>query len=272
MATVTEKTNLPDDIPLHPIVGDRVIYGEGTSLAAWQAWQPLFDLPKIDIKTDFPPTQRVCIFAPHPDDEILGCGGLLQALAKNGNPIVLVSVTNGTQSHPNSKLYSNEDLNLIRPQETQNALQVLGIADKVTHIALDLPDGAVYDNQATFFKQLTQLIQPDDTLVTVFEHDGHPDHEATGQVVSRYAVQHGLTCYQVLIWAWHWASPADHCIDWQRAARLELTDIQKTKKHLALDCFTSQILPDPSTGQPAVLPAYAIERVMGVGEVFLKNS
>lgn len=271
MATVTLHPNLPNNILFHPIVGDRVIYGEGTSLATWQAWQPLFELPKLDVVTDFPSTQRVCVFAPHPDDEILGCAGLLQQLTENGNAILLVSVTNGTQSHPNSKLYSTADLDRIRPQETQAALQCLGIADNVTHIALELPDGDVFNNQDKFFEKLTTFVQPTDILVTVFEHDGHPDHEATGQVVSQYAMQQGLPCYQVLIWAWHWARPADPRIDWQNALRLPLTETQQAKKRSALDCFVSQISDDPTTGQPAVLPSYAIERVMGVGEVFLKK-
>ena len=277
MATLTTNPQnfmtmqpLTSDQNLHPIVGDRVIQGNGTSLAAWQAWQPLFDLPKITVASDFPPAQRVCIFAPHPDDEILGCGGLMQQLAENGNPILLVSVTNGTQSHPDSTLYSREDLHRIRPQETQNALHALGIADKLSHIALGLPDGEVFDNQDRFFAAL-DFLEPEDILVTVFAHDGHPDHEATGQVVSHYAKLHGMTCYQVLIWAWHWASPADPRINWQHAVRLDLTATQKAQKRLALDCFASQILPDPSTGQSAVLPAYAIERMMGVGEVFLKR-
>ena len=147
---------------------------------------------------------------------------------------------------------------------------VLGIADKVSHIALGLPDGAVFDNQDSFFAALN-FLEPEDILVTVFAHDGHPDHEATGQVVSHYAKLHGMSCYQVLIWAWHWASPADPRINWQNAVRLDLTATQKAQKRLALDCFASQILPDPSTGQSAVLPAYAIERMMGVGEVFLKR-
>lgn len=257
--------------PLHPIVGDRVIHGTGTSMAAWKNWQPLYNLPKLNVTQNFPKHQRVCIFAPHPDDEILGCGGLLQALAENGNQIVLISVTNGTQSHPNSAQYSPECLNAIRPQETQQALTALGIEKAVSHVLLDLPDGDLFANKTIFSEKLKAIIQPSDILVTVFEKDGHPDHEATGQVISEFAKRHDLACYQVLIWAWHWASPADPRIDWQNLVRLDLTETQKTKKRQALACFTSQILPDPTTGNEAVLPAYAIERMLAIGEVFLRN-
>ncbi|MEJ6069414.1 PIG-L family deacetylase, partial [Psychrobacter sp. 16-Bac2893] len=128
----------------HPIVGDRVIEGDGTSQDAWKNWLGLQDMPRFDIAKSFAPHQRVCIFAPHPDDEVLGCGGLLQQLAANGNPIVLIHVTNGTQSHPNSHVYSQEKLNIIRPQESIKALEVLSVAHQVTTVALDLTDGNVF--------------------------------------------------------------------------------------------------------------------------------
>ena len=124
----------------HPIVGDRIIEGSGTSPDTWQNWMGLRKLPQLNIQTSFNSHQRVCIFAPHPDDEILGCGGLLQQLADNGNPIVLIHVTNGTQSHPDSKIYSPEQLNTLRPKESVEALKTLDVSHQVTTLALDLTD------------------------------------------------------------------------------------------------------------------------------------
>lgn len=268
MTTTLKNAKNP---PLHPIVGDRVIVGKGTTAKTWQDWQPLYDLPPLNLAKAFPPAKRVCIFAPHPDDEILGCGGLMQALTDNGNPIVLISVTNGTQSHPHSTQYPVEKLNQIRPQETQNALNTLGVEKNVTHIALDLPDGAVYAQQTQFFANIQGILHADDILVTVFCHDGHPDHEATGQVVSEFAKLHQMPCYQVLIWAWHWAVPNDKRIPWHKLSRLDLTPKQQHKKRQAIACFRSQILPDISTGKAPVLPAFAIDRIMQMGEVFYKN-
>ena len=65
MATVSSQ-----HAPLHPIVGDRLIAGDGTSAQDWQAWQGLDSLTRLDIPTHFSTHRRVCIFAPHPDDEI----------------------------------------------------------------------------------------------------------------------------------------------------------------------------------------------------------
>ena len=256
----------------HPIVGNRVIEGDGTSQEDWQNWSGLQDLPRFDIAKNFAPHQRVCIFAPHPDDEVLGCGGLLQQLAANGNPIVLIHVTNGTQSHPNSQIYSQESLDIIRPQESVKALEVLGIAHQVKTIALDLTDGNVFTQQDQFQQKLSAIIQPDDVLVTPFMHDGHPDHEATGLVVASFAKHHHLACYQVLIWAWHWAKPADNRISWHHAIRVDLTPEQLQRKIEAIACFKSQITADESTGSPPILSAQTIARISQPWEVYLYES
>ncbi|PKG35492.1 PIG-L deacetylase family protein [Psychrobacter sp. Sarcosine-3u-12] len=256
----------------HPIVGDRVIEGDGTSQEAWQNWVGLQDLPRFDIAKSFAPHQRVCIFAPHPDDEVLGCGGLLQQLAANGNPIVLIHVTNGTQSHPNSQIYSQESLDTIRPQESVKALEVLGVANQVTTMALNLADGNVFAQQDQFHQELSAIIQPEDILITTFINDGHPDHEATGQVVASFAKQQHLACYQVLIWAWHWAKPGDSRIPWHCAMRINLTTEQLQRKLQAITCFKSQITADDSTGSPPILSAKAIARISQPWEVYLYES
>ena len=256
----------------HPIVGDRVIEGDGTSQDAWKNWSGLQDMPRFDIAKSFAPHQRVCIFAPHPDDEVLGCGGLLQQLAANGNPIVLIHVTNGTQSHPNSHVYSQEKLNIIRPQESIKALEVLSVAHQVMTIALDLTDGNVFAQQDQFHQKLSTIIQPNDILITPFMHDGHPDHEATGQVVVSFAKQHHLVCYQVLIWAWHWAKPADSRIPWHCAKRVDLTTEQLQRKIEAIACFESQITADDSTDNPPILSAQTIARISQPWEVYLYES
>lgn len=256
----------------HPIVGDRVIEGDGTSQEAWQNWVGLQDLTQLEITKSFTPYQRVCIFAPHPDDEVLGCGGLLQQLAANGNPIVLIHVTNGTQSHPNSQIYSQESLDTIRPQESVKALEVLGVANQVTTMALNLADGNVFAQQDQFHQELSAIIQPEDILITTFINDGHPDHEATGQVVASFAKQQHLACYQVLIWAWHWAKPGDSRIPWHCAMRVNLTTEQLQRKLQAITCFKSQITADDSTGSPPILSAKAIARISQPWEVYLYES
>src|SRR5690606_3832071 len=115
------------DIIRHEIVGERVIHGEGTRLEEWRTCEILQQMPEFDISQIIPPNARVCIIAPHPDDEILGCGGLIQLLDILVYQIVLFAVTNGTASHPGSSLYSPEELNQILPVETRTAFEVLSL-------------------------------------------------------------------------------------------------------------------------------------------------
>ncbi len=43
------------------------------------------------------------ILAPHPDDESLGCGGLIAACVAAGRSPLVVILTDGAGSHPNSQ-------------------------------------------------------------------------------------------------------------------------------------------------------------------------
>lgn len=250
-------------------VEDRLIYGEGTTYQEWRDWSGLDTLKQLDLNACFPEGSRVLIVAPHPDDEILGCAGLLQQLAQLKRNIVLVAVTNGTQSHPDSSLYSPHQLNTIRPAESQKALEVLGINHNVQRIALNLMDGELTTQQDRLHQALTELIHPNDILVCTFDKDGHPDHEATGRIVQQLANASELICYQVLIWAWHWASPEDSRIPWTKALKLELTPQQLKYKNNAILCFKSQLEIDQSTGQLPILSEHTIRRILLPCEVYI---
>jgi LmbE family N-acetylglucosaminyl deacetylase len=77
--------------------------------------------------------------APHPDDETLGCGGLISLLAQNGAAFYIVFVTDGSASHRNSTAWPTARLAAQREQEARNALVCLGIAH-APHLFLRLPD------------------------------------------------------------------------------------------------------------------------------------
>ena len=257
------------DVIRHEIVGDRVIHGEGTRLEEWRSCQILQQMPEFDIPQVIPLDARVCIIAPHPDDEILGCGGLIQRLDKLGYQIVLFAVTNGTASHPGSSLYTPEELNQIRPAETRAALEALPLKQNILRIALDIQDGKVAEQRDVLQQHLQSYLQPNDVLISTFVHDGHPDHEITGQVTQQLATELNLTCIQVLIWAWHWATPGDTRIPWTVAHQLRLTEEELQYKSLAARCFKSQIELDPTIEQSPILPEQALQRILQPWEVYL---
>jgi len=73
---------------------------------------------------------RVLIIAPHPDDEVLGCGGTIVKHAKNGDEVYLCIVTKGYIPDWSEEFLEN------RPKEIEKANKILGI--KKTYF-LDYP-------------------------------------------------------------------------------------------------------------------------------------
>ncbi|MFO1382436.1 MAG: hypothetical protein U1E92_02360 [Moraxella osloensis] len=80
-----------------------------------------------------------------------------------------------------------------------------------------------------------------------------------------------LTCYQVLIWAWHWAQPGDSRIPWHKALRFDLSKLQAQRKSYAMRCFSSQIYADPTTGTAPILSDTTLTRLSQPFEVYLHD-
>jgi LmbE family N-acetylglucosaminyl deacetylase len=83
----------------------------------------------------------IVILAPHPDDETLGCGGLLATAAALGLEPRVVYLTDGSASHRNSALWPPSRLAKTRRAEGLAALSVLGVYAERT-LFLDWPDAA----------------------------------------------------------------------------------------------------------------------------------
>src|SRR5437762_1448664 len=67
-------------------------------LAAWRSL-PLAGLDRIS------GGRPLLVLAPHPDDESLGCGGLIAESCARGGTVHVVILTDGTRSPPNSKTH-----------------------------------------------------------------------------------------------------------------------------------------------------------------------
>jgi LmbE family N-acetylglucosaminyl deacetylase len=245
---------------------DRHIAGAGTPAAAWRADPRLGRVPAVDVAHLVPHGARVVIVAPHPDDEILACGGLLQ-LAPAG--ALLVAVTDGEGSHPDSPDWPQARLRATRPRETLDALACLGVDAPV--LRLQVPDGGVTAAQADVATGLAAILQAGDVVVTTWRHDGHPDHEATARACAAAARAVGATLLETPVWGWHWSAPDDAAMPFAHARKLALAPAVVARKRAALACFRSQVLPDPSRGAPPVLPAHARERLLTAYEVYFHD-
>lgn len=245
---------------------NRHIAGLGTSSAAWRADARLALVPVVGIVELAPAGARVVVVAPHPDDEILACGGLLQM----ASTALLVAVTDGEGSHPDSPAWPQARLIAARPQETRAALACLGVAAEV--LRLHVPDGGVTAREADLAARLAEVFQPGDVVVTTWRYDGHPDHEGTARACVAAARRVGATLYETPVWGWHWSAPQDEAMPLAGARKLALAPDQVARKRAALACFTSQIEPDASCGAAPILPAHALERILHPFELYFHES
>jgi len=244
-----------------------LIHGDGTSAATWAAWPALAGLPVRSAADLVQPGQRAVIVAPHPDDEVLGCGGLLHAIARLPRQLLLVAVSNGEGSHPGSARYAPGALAGIRVRESARALCRLGAhAAQVEY--LQLPDGQLAAHETTLQARLRERLDRRDVVFCTWAHDGHPDHEAAGRATHAACRERGARLYGVPVWTWHWARPGDSRVPWRTAFRVPLDDAAMAAKRAALHEFRSQLEPDPSTGAAAILPAGALPRWLQRDEVF----
>lgn len=132
-------------------------------------------------------TDRALIVAPHPDDEALGCAGAISLLAASGCKVRILIISDGTQSHPNSRKYPAPALQAIRKTETIAAMKLLGV-EKADITFMQLPDSAVPNAESPTFNAAATLCHAylaataPQLLVLPWRNDPHPDHRATWQL------------------------------------------------------------------------------------------
>jgi LmbE family N-acetylglucosaminyl deacetylase len=155
----------------------------------------------------------VLVVAPHPDDESLGCGGLLAACAAAGRPARVVVVSDGAGSHPNSRLWPRDRLVALRQAEARAAVAELGL-DPARDIAfLGLPDTAVPSHGPGFAAAVEALLRVASPLpgnvFAAWRHDPHRDHTASFAIVAA-ALRHwpaGTRLFAYPVWGLAFAHP-----------------------------------------------------------------
>jgi LmbE family N-acetylglucosaminyl deacetylase len=128
--------------------------------------------------------KRILVVAPHPDDESLGCGGLIAKLAAAGRLFHTLFVTDGGASHPASLKWPRRRLTAQREQEAAGALHFLGIGSHArTFLRLrdaDMPSANSIEWRAALVAaaEVVRDFRPDLALLP-WRRDPHCDHRAS---------------------------------------------------------------------------------------------
>jgi LmbE family N-acetylglucosaminyl deacetylase len=149
---------------------------------------------------------RLLILAPHPDDESLGCGGLIAECAGRLQPPFIIFITDGTGSHPASTLFPPPRLRALREAEARVAIGRLGL-DPARALFLRLPDTAAPSDGAEFAAAVAAigcaaLAWRSTAIAAPWRHDPHCDHLATHRMALAAAQALGLPHFAYPVWGW----------------------------------------------------------------------
>ena len=156
-----------------------------------------------------PPDQtgRVALlFAPHPDDETLGCGGTILHKTRAGAAVHVIFMTDGGSSH--AHLMPPEQLRPLRRREALAACRELGVPAQNVHF-LGFPDGALASHQPQAVAQVRSLLRelaPRQVFVP-YQREHPPDHRAAHRIVlaALQMEKATLSVYEYPVWFWyHW--------------------------------------------------------------------
>jgi LmbE family N-acetylglucosaminyl deacetylase len=146
--------------------------------------------------------RRPLILAPHPDDESLGCGGLIAAACAAGLPPVVVILTDGAASHPGSRSHPPARLAAVRRAEALAALGILGLPGQNCCFGRAPDGGLAADGGMTGW--LTGIAARGDCGMVIgpWAGDPHCDHQAGAALAARVAAQAGVALLSYPVWGW----------------------------------------------------------------------
>ena len=184
------------------------------------------------------------VVAPHPDDESLGCGGLIADACRQGVRGKVVIVSDGAGSHPNSKAYPPERLTALREVEARQAGAELGLRPEEMHF-LRLPDRFVpYEGEEA--ERAIGIIADCVTeigagsLFVSWRHDPHCDHEASYRIAREVQRRVGkVRLFEYVVWG-HTLPPSTEVDPIRSGFRISIDQATMEKKRRAIAAHRSQ--------------------------------
>ncbi len=197
------------------------------------------------------------VIAPHQDDEVLGCGGLIARKRLEGHPVHVAFITDGGASHPHHPTLTPAAVAAWRANEAREALRKLGVETPAIHF-LNAADGTLDrlapEQSAKVVGQLHALIKSvrPDEIFTAYRKDGSSEHEAAFVLLQRslqgYARPFRL--YEYVVWAW-W-NPSRLILPFFTSRGVVRFDFKGYGflKQQALAAYRSQFAPTPPWDTP----------------------
>jgi len=167
-------------------------------------------------KLFFPKSARILVLAPHPDDESIGCGGLLLKFRGQCDVVVLTDGRYGGLSGQ-----SEIDIITSRKLEFEKAMVYAGVKK---WFFLGAEDGKLNENFAKFS---ALNINGYDAIFVPAPGENHPDHACVYEFLLSLKAQARIFAYEV----WSALANPSHYLD--------ISEVVEGKKKL-INCYESQ--------------------------------
>lgn len=129
--------------------------------------------------------RRMLFFAPHPDDELLSCGGTILKYSELGTEIIVVLVTQGLGGYVKEE--DKDSIAKVRENEYKNATKHLNV-DEIINLKLD--EVQVNRENVKLFTNIIRDHEPD-LIFSPHVSDTHRAHRATAEL-AKEAVYHAV--------------------------------------------------------------------------------
>jgi LmbE family N-acetylglucosaminyl deacetylase len=151
-------------------------------------------VPHAPIRRWFSPgDQRVLVLAPHPDDELIGCGGTLLLHGRSGDHVTIAHVTDGRRSRALG--LAADEMAARRREEASSAARLLR-AQSMEWIGLREAEWTDADLGIV----LRRLVErnPPKIIYAPSRIDFHPEHRRVAEVLGRLLAELGSSSQPVV--------------------------------------------------------------------------
>jgi LmbE family N-acetylglucosaminyl deacetylase len=182
---------------------------------------------------------RVLVISPHPDDDVIGCGGALRAHVVAGDTVHVIFLTSGEKG--GHGLAEDETVR-VREEEAKEAGRILGFDEPEF---LREFDGALCVTDPLVSRLRTKIaeLQPD-WLYVPHEAEMHADHQAANRLVYQAISNDAKLCKRPCIRLYEVWTPMeriDDVVDISPYIELKLRAVRAHKSQCAVLRFDEAI-------------------------------
>jgi len=202
--------------------------------------------------------KSILVIAPHPDDEVIGLGGIMLQTLQSGGKVNIVILTDGEESGSSQ---NREEIKRVRIDLSEKVAIESGIDPSII-IRLHLPDSLVpHKGKPGFNEAVVQLAQIIDDLNPDAVFATHPldynpyDHVACSQMAIEAVKLSSKKPELWFYWVWAWYNLVYPAMQLQKLSLSKLCKIdisaQMTMKNELIDIYLKPLSPQgtPWSGQ-----------------------